>query len=73
MALRCISGVAVDSEVVVHVSTVPQWRLVVLPVPEDVQVVACEGVARADQVFPQCWRIVVHILCSILVLDYIGS
>ena len=24
MALRCISGVAVDSEVVVHLSTVPQ-------------------------------------------------
>ena len=40
MALRCISGVAVDLEVVVHLSTVPQELLVVLPVPEDVQVVA---------------------------------
>ena len=40
MALRYISVVAVDSEVVVHLSTVPQWLLVVLPVPEDVQVVA---------------------------------
>ena len=40
MALRCISVVAVDSEVMVHLSTVPQWLLVVLPVPEDVHVVA---------------------------------
>ena len=40
MALRGISGIAVDSEVVVYLSTVPQWLLVVLPVPEDVQVVA---------------------------------
>ena len=40
MALHCISAVAVDSEVVVHLSTVPQWLLVVLPVPVDVQVVA---------------------------------
>ena len=40
MALYCVSGVAVDSEVVVHLSTVPQWLLVVLPVPEDAQVVA---------------------------------
>ena len=38
MALRYISVVAVDSEVVVHLSTVPQWLLVVLPVPVDVQV-----------------------------------
>ena len=40
MALQCISVVAVDQEVVVHQSTVPQWLLVVLPEPEDVQVVA---------------------------------
>ena len=40
MALRYISGVAVDSEVLVHLSTVPQWLLVVLPIPEDVEVVA---------------------------------
>ena len=40
MALRCISVVAVDSEVVVHLSTVPQWLLVVLPVPADLQFVA---------------------------------
>ena len=40
MALRYISVVAVDSEVVAHLSSVPQWLLVVLPVPEDVQVVA---------------------------------
>ena len=40
MALRYISGVAVDSEVVLHLSTVPQCLRVVLPVPEDVQVVA---------------------------------
>ena len=40
MALRDISVVSVDSEVVVHVSTVPQWLLVVLPVREAIQVVA---------------------------------
>ena len=40
MALRYISGIAVDSKVVVHLSTVPQWLLVILPVPEEVQVVA---------------------------------
>ena len=40
MALRYISGVAVDSEVVEHLHTVPQWLLVALPIPEDVQVVA---------------------------------
>ena len=40
MALRYISGVAVGSKVVVHLSTVPHWLLVVLSVPEDVQVVA---------------------------------
>ena len=40
MALRYISGVAVNSEVVVHLGTIPQWLLVVLPVPEDIQVVA---------------------------------
>ena len=70
MALRYISGVAVDSEVVVHLSTVPQWLLVVIPVPEDVQVVAGGGAARADQAFPQCWRIVVHMLYSIRILSY---
>ena len=40
MALRYASGVTVDSEVVVHLSAVPQWLLVDLLVPEDVQVVA---------------------------------
>ena len=40
MALRYIFGVAVDSEGVVHLSTVTQWLQVVLPVPEYVQVVA---------------------------------
>ena len=40
IALRYISGVAVDSEVVVHLSTIPQWLLVVVPVLEDVRVVA---------------------------------
>ena len=38
MALRYICGVAVDSEVVVRLSTVPQWLLVILPVPVDVPV-----------------------------------
>ena len=45
MALRYIFGVAVDSEVVVHLSTVPQWLLVVLPVPKDGQVVSSGGAA----------------------------
>ena len=40
MALRYISGVGVDSEVVVHLSTVSHWLLVALSVPEDVQVMA---------------------------------
>ena len=40
MALHYISGLAVDSEVVVHLSTVPRWPQVVLSVREDVQVVA---------------------------------
>ena len=40
MVRHCISGVAVDSELVEHLSTVPRWLLVVLPVPMDVQVVA---------------------------------
>ena len=39
MALHCIPGVAVDSEVVVHLCTVPQCHLVILLVLEDVQVV----------------------------------
>ena len=40
MALRYILRDPVDSEVVVHLSTVPQYLLDILPVPEDVQVVA---------------------------------
>ena len=40
MALHFISGVAVDHEVVVRLSILPQWLLVILPVPEDVRVVA---------------------------------
>ena len=40
MALHYISGVAVDSKVVVNPSTVPQQLLVILPVLEGVQVVA---------------------------------
>ena len=40
MALRSMSGVAVDSEVVVHLSTVLYWLLVLLPIPVNVQVVA---------------------------------
>ena len=40
MALHYVSGDALDSEVVVHLSTVPQWLLVVLPVPEYVRVMA---------------------------------
>ena len=39
MAPRRISDVAVDAEVVVHLSTVPQCLPVALPVSEDVQVV----------------------------------
>ena len=73
MALRFISGSEVDSGVVVHLSTVPQWLLVVRPIPDDVQVVACVGGAHADQVLPQCCRIVVGMLYSILVLGCIGS
>ena len=73
LALRCIFGVAVDSEVVMHLSTVLQWLLVVIPVPEDVQVVACGDATQADQAFSRCWRIVVSMLYSILVLRCIGS
>ena len=40
MAMRYISGVAVDTEVVVRLCTVPQWLLVVLPVSVDVWVAA---------------------------------
>ena len=40
IALRYVSGVAVDSEVVVHISTVPQWLLVDLLIRVDAQVVA---------------------------------
>ena len=40
MVLRYISGIAVDSEVLVHLSTVPQWLLVVLLVLVGVQGVA---------------------------------
>ena len=58
---------------VAHLLTVPQWLLVVPPVPADVQVVAWGGAARADQAFPQCWRIIVLMLYSIPVLDYIGN
>ena len=40
MDLRYISGVAVDSTVVVHLSTVTRWLLVGLPLSEEFQVVA---------------------------------
>ena len=40
MAVRYISGIAVNSEVVVKLSTVPQCLLVLLPVLEGVQVVS---------------------------------
>ena len=40
MALRFISGLAVDSEVVLHLSTIAQVLRVVLPIREDIQVVA---------------------------------
>ena len=54
MATRDMSGVAVDSEVVLHLSTVPQWLLVVLPVLEGVQVVVCGRANKADQACPLC-------------------
>ena len=37
IVLRYISGIAVDSEVLVHLSTVPQWLLVVVLVLVGVQ------------------------------------
>ena len=40
MALRYISSMAVDWQVVVHLSTLPHWLLVVLSVPEDLWIVA---------------------------------
>ena len=39
-ALRYISDVVMDLQMMVHLSSVPQWLLVVRPVLEDVQVVA---------------------------------
>ena len=71
MALHYLSGVAVDWQVV-PLSTAPQWLLVVLPVPEDGQVVAGGGAAQDDEAFPQCWTIVIQMLYSIRVLNYIA-
>ena len=40
IALHYVSGIAVDSEVGVHLSTITKWLLVVLHILEDVQLVA---------------------------------